>query len=340
MMGNDQVLDWLLESENPSVRYWTLVDLLGRPNEDPEVLAAQRDIMHSAPVTLILARQNPGGWWGKAEDFYIHAKYKGTVWNLILLAELGAGLAGTGCWRDPADERIRRALSFILETSQDAASAGFSARTKYGEGADRSLVIPCLTGNMLWCLVRFGWLEDPRVQQGLSCITTYQRFDDGIKNAPQGWPYSVSDKCWGRHTCHLGVVKALKALSEVPPDRRTPPMQATIENGAEFLLRHHIYRKSHDLSQVAMPEWLSLGFPRFWDSDILEILGILTRLGYRDERMNEALEILSAKQDGEGHWGLESSWNGRMLVRVEKEGEPSKWITLKALCCLKPYPSG
>ncbi len=326
---NGQVLDWLLEPENPSVRYWTLVDLLDQPFNDPDVLGARREIMNSAPVTRLLSRQNPGGWWGKAEDFYMHAKYKGTVWNLILLAELGA---------DPGDERIRRALSFILEASQEPGSGGFSARAMAGPAADPDLVVPCLTGNMLWCLVRLGAqgaLDNARVQQGLSWITTYQRFDDGIKKAPQGWPYSVSEKCWGRHTCHLGVVKSLKALAEVPPDRRTPLMQAAIENGAEFLLKHHIYKRSHDLAQVAMPEWLSLGFPRFWDTDILEILGILTRLGYRDERMQDALALLKSKQDDRGRWALESSWNGRMLVRFEKEGLPSKWITLKALNVLK-----
>ncbi len=326
MVENKQVLDWLLEGENPSVRYWTLVDLLGRPGDDGEVLAAQRDVMTGAAVTRLLSRQTPGGWWGKAEDFYINAKYKGTVWNLILLAELGA---------DPADERIRQALSFILEASQEPGSGGFSARALPGAAADPGLVIPCLTGNMLWCLVRFGWLDDPRVQQGLGWITTYQRFDDGVKKAPQGWPYSVSEKCWGRHTCHLGVIKALKALAEVPREHRTPAMQATIENGAEFLLKHHLYKKSHDLAQAAMPEWLSLGFPRFWDSDILEILGILTRLGYHDERMQEALDVVRSKQDSDGRWKLESSWNGRMLVRIEKDREASKWITLKALNVLK-----
>ncbi len=330
-MENQHVLDWLLEKENPSVRYWTLVDLLGRACDDPEVLAAQRDVMKSEPVVRLLSRQMPGGWWGKEEDFYIHAKYKGTVWNLILLAELGV---------DPADEHIQRAANFILNASQDAASGGFSARSRAGEGADRSLVIPCLTGNMLWCLVRFGRLDDRRVQQGLSWITIYQRFDDGVKKAPQGWPYSVNEHCWGRHTCHLGVVKGLKALAEVSPGQRIPAMQETIGKGAEFLLAHHIFKKSHDLAQVAMPEWLELGFPRFWDTDILEILGILKRLGYQDERMNEALEVLRSKQDGEGRWGLESSWNGRMLVRFEKEGQPSKWVTLKALYCLKPYASG
>ncbi len=326
-----QILDWLLERENPSVRYWTLVDLLGRPGDDEEVQAARRGIMTSTAVTRLLSRQTPGGWWGKAEDFYIHAKYHGTVWNLILLAELGI---------DPADERIQQALRFILETSQEPGSGGFSARALPGASADPSLVVPCLTGNMLWCLLRFSWLDDPRVQQGLSWITTYLRFDDGIKNAPQGWLYSVREKCWGRHTCHLGVVKALKALAEVPPLRRTPAMQATIENGAEFLLMHHLYKKSHDLAQVAMPEWLSLGFPRFWDSDILEILGILTRLGFRDERMQEAQEVVRSKQDNDGRWRLESSWNGRMLVRIENLGEPSKWITLRALRTLTQFADG
>ena len=112
-------------------------------------------------------------------------------------------------------------------------------------------------------------------------------------------------------------------------------MQATIGNGVEFLLRHHIYKKSHDLSQVAMPEWLRLGFPRFWETDILEILDILASLGCRDERMQEALEVVRAKQNEAGRWSMESSWNGRTLVRIETLGQPSKWITLRAMRVLR-----
>ena len=35
-----QFIDWLLEEDQPSVRYHTLVDLLGRKQDDPEVKAA------------------------------------------------------------------------------------------------------------------------------------------------------------------------------------------------------------------------------------------------------------------------------------------------------------
>lgn len=324
-LGRQEVMDWLLEPENPSVRYWTLVDLLGLPHDDPEVRAAQGEIMTTGPVARILERQTPDGGWGKPEDFYERSKYRGTVWNLILLAELGA---------DPADERIQRAARFVLDVSQERQDGGFSALSAPSGGGDPSLVIPCLTGNMLWSMARFGMLDDERVQKGFNWITTYQRFDDGVKNPPSGGPYAVRVRCWGRHTCHMGAVKALKALAEVPPERRTPSMQATIEEGAEFMLAHHIYRKSHHLERVAMPKWLNLGFPLFYNTDILEILAILARLGYRDERMRDALDVVKSKQDGTGRWISENSWYGRMLVTIDTPGRPSKWITLKALSLL------
>ena len=81
-------------------------------------------------------------------------------------------------------------------------------------------MIPCLTGNMVFSLIRFGYLDDPRVQRGVDWITRYQRFDDGDGD-PQGWPYDKFEMCWGKHTCHMGVVKALKALAEIPADRRS-----------------------------------------------------------------------------------------------------------------------
>ncbi len=37
--------EWLLEEDNPSVRYLTLVDILEKPAGDPEVKKARADIM-------------------------------------------------------------------------------------------------------------------------------------------------------------------------------------------------------------------------------------------------------------------------------------------------------
>ncbi len=324
----DDATAWLLEEENPSVRYFTLRDILGRSENDPEVIAAEGQIMEAGNVPKILARQNPGGYWEAAESFYIRTKYRGTVWQLITLAELKA---------DAQDPRLQKACDFILEWSQDHKSGGFSYRGTQQNGGQHSGVIPCLTGNMVWSLIRLGRLEDPKVQEGIHWITAYQRCDDGVETAPQGWPYEKFTQCWGRHTCHLGVVKALKAFAEIPPSQRDAEVKRFIQEGAEYLLKHHLYKRSHDLEHVAKPKWKRLGFPHMWDTDVLEMADILLSLGYRDSRMQDAIELIISKQDEGGRWLLEETWNGRFQVNIEHKGKPSKWVTLIALRVLKAY---
>jgi hypothetical protein len=321
-------INWLLEENNPSVRYFALTDLLGKPEVDAEVLRVKSEIMQTSIVPMILAKQKNGGYWGVPEDFYIRSKYKGTVWNLIILAEHGA---------DGKNEHIKKACKFILENSQDRKSGGFSYRSTPGGGGTHGGVLPCLTGNMVWCLIRFGLLNDSRVQRGIDWIVKFQRFDDASKEAPRGWPYDGKERCWGKHTCHMGVVKALKALAEIPGDKRSREVKATIKNGAEYMLNHHIHKRSHDLNRVSKHEWLKFGFPLMWNTDVLEILGTLTKLGYRDRRMQEAVDLVVSKQDMEGKWKLESTFNGRFLVSIEQKGKLSKWITLNALKVLKRF---
>ena len=96
---------WLLEDSNPSVPYFTLTDILGAAEDDAEVKTARKAIMSSGIVPRILEKQNPDGSWGEPADFYLRCKYQGTVWTVILLAELGA---------DGKDKRIQKAAEFIV----------------------------------------------------------------------------------------------------------------------------------------------------------------------------------------------------------------------------------
>ena len=185
---------WLLEEENPSVRYFTLVDILGVPARGRLAAASRKAIMESGIVPRILAKQKAGGFWEKREDFYMRTKYKGTVWQLIILAELGA---------DGRDPRVGRACDFVLDASQDRRSGGF-AYVGGRRGGHNSGVIPCLTGNMVWSLLRLGRGGDPRVKRGLEWLTTHARFDDKECPPPKSWPYGGRVTCWGRHTCHSG----------------------------------------------------------------------------------------------------------------------------------------
>ncbi len=74
-----------------------------------------------------------------------------------------------------------------------------------------------------------------------------------------------------------------------------------------------------------------------YQTDILEILLILTRLGCRDKRMQDAFEIVLSKQDSKGQWKLENTFNGRFITTIEQKGKASKWITLNALRVIKTY---
>ena len=319
-------LAWLLEPSNPSVRYFALRDLLDRPESDSEVRSARESIMRTGPVPMILAKQRRGGYWGIEEDFYARSKYKGTVWTFILLAELGA---------DGRDPRIRDTCEFLFTWSQDRTSGGFAYRGSKKLGGQPSGIIPCLTGNMAWGLERFGLGDDPRTRKAVDWIVRYQRLDDGDGPKPRGWPYDGREPCYGRHTCFMGPAKALKALAEIPEDRRSPDVQRFLGETGEYFLKHRIYKRSHDLSAPGKPFWTRLGFPRMWRFDLLETLDILAGLGIRDERLGDAVELVRSKRNAFGCWPLESSFEGKTLVSLERTGRPSKWVTLFALRTLR-----
>jgi hypothetical protein len=351
VIGNS-VHSWLLGG-GAAERHAALTCLLGAAPDAPEVQEARRAIMTEGAVPRILSAQQADGHWEGPDRFYT-AKYRGTVWSLLILAELGA---------DGADARVRAACEAVLRDAQDPDSGGFSTgRSKKAGGGLHSMVIPCLTGNLVFSLVRLGMLDDPRVQRALDWITSYQRFDDAEGDTPTGWPYERLEMCWGRHTCSMGAAKALKALAEVPPERRTPAMHATISAGAEFFLRHHVHRRSHDLARDSKPGWRRFGFPLMYQTDALELLLLLTRLGREgevaaggtgpgaradgatgapilgDERMCEALDLVASRADAQGRWTLQQTFNDRFVVPIESKGEPSRWVTLRALEVLQAQP--
>lgn len=319
--------DWLLGEDNPSVRYFTLTDILGHSPRSRTVVQAKRAIMTRGPVPEILGRQNPDRGWAPPHRLYT-SKYWGTVWTLIVLAELGA---------DPEDGRIQRACDHILEHSWSSTSGGFSTHLSKQGGGLESSVIPCLTGNMVFALVRLGRAEDAQVRKAVEWLARNLCFDDRGTKPPVRNRYQHHDHCYGRHSCLHGVVKGLKALAALPDNQRSSAATRTIRRGVEFMLLHRVYRSSHHPGRIARPGWTGFGFPNMWNTDALEILDILTRLRVRDERMQQAVELVKKKQDSTGRWKLGHTWNGKMLVDIEKKGRPSKWITLSALRVLKRF---
>jgi len=89
----------------------------------------------------------------------------------------------------------------------------------------------------------------------------------------------------------MGIIKALKAFSIIPKESRTQAVKDTIGKATEFMLIHHIYKRSHNLNRTSKPGWRKFGFPLMYQTDVLEILDILSELGVKDSRMDDALNV-------------------------------------------------
>ncbi len=323
-------ISWLLEPDQPAIRYFTLTDILGKHMDDQEVISTKNEIMTRGDVPKILEGQSKGGFWGEPERYY-QPRYTGTAWHFMLLAEYGA---------DGSHPEIRQIAEYLYQQAQ-MVNGGFTSRgLSQRLPGDRGTT--CFTGNMIWSCIRLGYLEDPQVQSGIEWIVKYSRFDDGDTTEwPEWLPQDPDDACWGRHTCFRGAMALLQAFAEIPPEKRSPQVQETLEAGVTFLLIHHVYKHSHDLSKP-ISQYTQLGFPLFVDTEMLRMLLFLTRLGIRDDRMQEAVDLLVKKQDKLGRWKQQHAFpktraSGFMILPDEEKGQPSKWVTLRALTALKRY---
>ncbi len=333
-------VDWLLEETNPSVRYFTLLNILGKKEDDPQVAVAKNAIPRSDVIEKIFQKQNPRGFWEEPANPY-HPKYKGSYWQIMTLGQLGI---------DRTDERVRQACEHIFQFQLP--DGGFSSHTETTASKEYDQLLKkekkltsrdewvdsvvsehqysCLTGNMAAALIRMGYANDPRVAKALEWLVKIQNRDGGWL-CPY-WRAHVNDK----HGCFYGTICPLEAFSEVPKKNLTEEMKQTIEKGAEFLLMHRLFKADHHGYRVINQSWLKLSFPWFYGYNILRGLDVLTKLGYvKDERLTDAVDVLLQKRQKNGTWILENAPIGRMQTNIEAKGEPSKWITLIALRTLK-----
>src|SRR5512143_376952 len=99
-------VQWLLDSDNPGVRYLALRDLLDLSPDDKKLKTARKLAHKEGPIRVILSHMEKDGYWVRPGPGYT-AKYKSTVWAMILLAQLGASVN--------EDKRIEQACNYVLD---------------------------------------------------------------------------------------------------------------------------------------------------------------------------------------------------------------------------------
>ena len=322
-------LDWLLEEDpaNPGVRYFALRALLDLPSDDARVAAARAAVMQSGPVPEILAAQHPDGHWQKPGSGY-STKYRGTIWQLIQLDRLGA---------DPADAHVSAGLR-ICRSPHPASSGGFGYSGSLSSPPPPSSVIHCLNGNLLAALINLGRLEDPRVQRAIEWQARSITGDNpGLRyyNSRTSGPGFACGVNLGQ-PCGWGANKAIRALLAIPPATRSDAVRRAQEVGAAFLLSRDPAIADYPYTGRVNSTWQKLTLPIAYWSDVLETLENLVALGYgSDQRLDHAFELVLSKRDALGRWRMENSLNGKTWVDIEARGQPSKWVSLRALRTLR-----
>jgi hypothetical protein len=306
------ILDWLLEEDNPSVCYRTLTELLGCSRGDPPVERAREAILTSPPVLKIFARMHPDGFWlhkGKGAGVS-YATPSSTHFILSHLAELGL---------DREEPRLARAVERYLSLSEP------------DRPNPQIWEIPPETRNHQSCLyafnlrtfLRLGYRDDPRVQERVRVLLEDWRHDGGyLCDRPSFKPNTKS--------CIRGALKALSAFALLLETWQSERCQALVD----YFLRRRVFYRTDRPGEVVRGELVSLLFPFDYRGSLLEPLLALGRMGYgRHPALADAWSALAARRDVEGKYPLD--WKPTTHFDPGPRSRPNKWTTFYAYLALK-----
>jgi hypothetical protein len=314
----DTVIEWLLESAEPWTRYRTLVDLLERPETDPEVQAARTDMIAHPQVKALLAE---AAAWGE-RPIKRHNDAAHPIHKIAVLADFGL------CAGDPGMSEIAIAL-ITHQSPQGAFQSLVNIPVAFGgSGQDQWTWVACDAPTVLYAMLAFGLGGDERIQRAVEHLA-------GLATET-GWccaaaPELGKFKGPGRKTdpCPIANVYALKALAQIPELLDSPAAHA----GSEMLLRHwgSPVGQKYFLFGVGS-DFRKLKYPFVW-YDLLHVAEALSHFPFvrADGRYREMAAAVFSQVREDGRYQATSmyqSWKGWSFADKKK---PSAWLTFLAL---------
>lgn len=318
-MPSPDTLRWLLDSD-PAIRWQVLRDLADAP---PAQVALERSrVAVEGLGARLLSLQAPDGRWGAAAW---NRGWTSTMHALILLRELGV-------------ERDHPTVQDAVGRVRDRVTwTGCAPPECEGNAFFEGEVEPCINGQVAAAGAYFGQDVHALVQRLLA-----EQLADG------GW--NCEAEFGSTRSSFNTTICVLEALSEYTHRfGARPDVEAAQSRGHAYLIERRLFRRRSTGEPIAFdrklaperrtgrPTWTRFAFPTWWHYDILRGLDYLRSAGIApDPRLDEALGIVEAARQGDGRWGLDIVHPGEMLVELgEVEGEPSRWITLRALRVLR-----
>jgi hypothetical protein len=296
---------WLLDGD-PAIRWQALRDLTGASLD--EVAGERAHVEREGWGARLLAAEDPDGLWDGGACF--PAGYRGDEAGQPWTATMHTLQTLELCGLDPASGSARRAIALVAEHGRWEHEG-----QRYFDGE----VEPCINGRTIDTGAYFGVDVAPIVERILG-----ERLVDGGWNceAERGSVRSSFDS----------TINVLDGLLEFEAATGgSPAVREARRSGEEYLLERRLFRRK-STGEVVHDGYLEFAFPYYWHYDVLRALDYFRRSGAgRDPRMQEAVELVRAKQQPDGRWLLDHVHPGRVHFDMEEAGAPSRWNTLRAL---------
>jgi hypothetical protein len=311
-VSEGSALDWLLASDEPAVRYRAMTELLGRPEDDREVIEARRAIPQGPLVEALLAGLEAGG--SALSDPY--RKFSGSHWRLLSLADLRF---------PPGDRRLRPAIDVELGWAMTR-----ETHVRLVDGLHRHCASQ--EGNAIAAACRLGFGGDRRVAELVDRLGAWQ-WPDG------GW--NCDKRPEATHSSFHESLAPLRGLVEYRSVSGRGDLDDVIAAAAEMFLRAGLFR-TLQRREVLHPSFLRLRYPPYWHYNVLAGLAVLTDAGLvGDARTSEALDVVESKRLPDGRFRVEGAWWAS--INVSRYPEAARWgrscanemVTLHALRVLR-----
>lgn len=297
---------WLLAGD-PSIRWQVLRDLRG--GTEAEVLQERARVATTGWGADLLGRQDPDGLWAGA---LYSPKWTSTTYTLLQLHRLGV----------LPQERTRRGSERLWQEAKVHGGGLNLARTVREPEV-------CITGMLVLLGTVFGGVDRTRLDQTVAWLLA-QQLGDG------GWNCDTvrTGSQHGSFHTTISVLEALGVFQDQPGHALAPAVAPALADGAEFLLRHHLFR-SRRTGEVVDPAYLRFPFPPQWHYDVLRGLEHVRAVAAaHDPRLEDAVQVLREARRPDGTWSRHRPWPGRSWFVMEGPG-PSRWATLRCLRVLR-----
>jgi hypothetical protein len=309
----DDVIERLLGSREPAVRYKVLTKVLDRePGMD-----LREEIRESPTVKRLLSERDEDGMI----PFHPYAKWYGAHWVLADLADIGY---------PPGDETLiplrEQVYGWLFGKSHEAGARQVRGRVRTHASME---------GNTLYYLIALG-LTDARIEELADRLIRWQ-WPDGGWNCDKN-PSAANSSFMES----LIPLRALALHARFAGDDRS---WAAAERAAEVFLERRLYRRRRD-GNVISDDFVRLHYPCYWHYDILFGMKVFAETGFiRDERCEDALRVLESKRLPDGSFPAEKRYyrltekpaSGRSLVDwggVSRR-RANEFVTVDALYVLK-----